>query len=554
MELVKYYKIVCRKKPMHKKGSAVLALFDTIPAGSQVPIKAVLGETKVLGEYPLYLEMEGRDNIFASLQSLTDEDGKPVPVENVTGAEYKIVLNKREGFEMSGYVEVRENVAMAPGGKQGSKVDPEIEAMVQEKIKTGSLRDINGPVTYDGAMERIKYMIDNYVDLYVMRSTIRKFWDHFGYKRAAHVPKTKFVDPFLEQAKKAGSEGLISQGLRNAVAGYPMILQGDKSVGKNVYAETLAWLLMMPFDEQTASREMTEGQWLGDKTTDNTAAEELAKVDPNIIAEADMVRQNIAARQNLVRDPAFMSSIAAVAKDEKGVQSFIDSLLAIRPEEKQALEREAEVKLLQSRAASVVVKTEPTGLTNFIKDGGFFCVNEINLGEANTMTKVFNPLLDRTGFYYIPGEGTVKVNKKFILFATQNIDYVGIEDQNPALLSRFGAIDFMQPDSVTGQLKAAVLTEMREHGYESADIDMVKLDETVALVNKMYKQYLKAIRNGSTTNQVLNIRGMVRAVTLYLEGHGFASLNTHMKAHIVNLCTPTEKMALSAILDSMIPR
>lgn len=90
------------------------------------------------------------------------------------------------------------------------------------------------------------------------------------YDRPVRVPKTIYIDP-----DKESQTSLLALCAINIVIGAPLILEGDKSVGKNVCAETLAMIFHMPFDMTTMTRSMTADDLYGTKSTDNTASEKM---------------------------------------------------------------------------------------------------------------------------------------------------------------------------------------------------------------------------------------------------------------------------------------
>lgn len=82
---------------------------------------------------------------------------------------------------------------------------------------------------------------------------------------------------------KAGASVIqLSKGLRAAVSRNAVICEGEKSTGKNVYLETISWLMGMPMYLITFSRQMSPSSIYGEKTTDNSAAKALSEFDQNI--------------------------------------------------------------------------------------------------------------------------------------------------------------------------------------------------------------------------------------------------------------------------------
>jgi hypothetical protein len=331
------------------------------------------------------------------------------------------------------------------------------------------------------------------------------------YNKSAHKPRCIYVDPYLSKVK-AGKEGLIAEGLRNAVNRMAAICEGEKSVGKNVYMETIAWLLGQPLYMLTFSRNMSPASIYGEKSTDNSASEELKGMHRN-------ARAKVLLDANKIRSEDLEAAANAAAEFE----------------------------LAKARAASVSIVIDASELYDWLIDGGTMVLNEMNMGESNFLSSFLNPLTDGTGFLFIPGRGEVKMHPDCVLFGTQNADYEGVQQQNEATMSRFNGLYFEQPESVIGQFKAATAAELAK-----MDCDYKLKDEYFQQAQKFYTQCMKAVRSATVSNAILNIRGFVRALTTVAESEGYVSLNRWLKICVVNTCPTDEREALSAILDSIV--
>ena len=332
-------------------------------------------------------------------------------------------------------------------------------------------------------------------------------------------------------------EGIIAEGLRAAVGRHAIICEGEKSVGKNVYLETLAWLLNMPMYLITFSRQMSPSSVYGEKTTDNSAAKKLAEFDPEILEKADRVNEKLKFSLNLLYKQGLDANKAMEAATE-----------ALPEEDKDVLKKASEFKKLQAQSASVNIIIDASELYDWLEDGGLMCFNEMNMAEANFFASFTNQLLDGTGFLFIPGRGEVPINKDCVLFGTQNADYQGVEQQNEATMSRFGCLYFEQPETIKAQLVAAVTSALKKDGFDGVTLDKKYYDES----EKYYIQCRSAVRQSTVTNACLNIRGYVRALTEVAESDGRARLSRQVEIQVINTCPFDEREPLVNIKRQII--
>ena len=176
------------------------------------------------------------------------------------------------------------------------------------------------------------------------------------------------------------------------------------------------------------------------------------------------------------------------------------------------------------------------------------CFNEMNMAEANFFASFTNQLLDGTGFLFIPGRGEVSIHKDCVLFGTQNADYEGVEQQNEATMSRFGCIEFRQPETIKGQLVAAVDSRLKKDGFTGVSLSAKHYKEAEAF----YKQCRGAVRKAQVSNAVLNIRGFVRALVTVAESDGYATLKRQIGIHVINTTPTDERQALYDILENIV--
>ena len=538
------YKIVFRKDVTCQAGSKVLEMTQKMGAEQELPAKLIIGKEQKAGKWPVFLDEESADgsNLCAKIVSITDQEGNDLDDTDISTiadeGNYRIVLKGPQENPMKGTLQLLREEGDA-NQKSTSETEEALAALTAEKIQ-------EGVVSKEEMDARIKYMRENGVDTFLMTRIIRKYRT---YEKPAHKPSCLYVDPFLEESRKAKTEGIIAEGLRAAAGRQAIICEGEKSVGKNVYLETIAWLLNMPMYLVTFSRQMSPSSIYGEKTTDNTAAKALAEFDPDILAKADDLK---AKRQFMIDH---FSSMPIKGEDGKQKpfaeqQQVIKRMMSqiFSDEEKRIIEAAERFQMLRAQAASVNIVIDASELYDWLSDGGLMCFNEMNMAEANFFASFTNQLLDGTGFLFVPGRGEVKIHPDCVLFGTQNADYQGVEQQNEATMSRFGCLYFRQPDTIKGQLMAAVASALKKDGFPSSALDKKYFTEA----ENFYKQCRSAVKKSVVSNACLNIRGYVRSLVSVSESNGYAKLKRQIKIHVIDTCPFDERQPLDAILESIV--
>lgn len=527
------FEMSLRKDATCPAGTPILEMLDKADGKTALPVKLVFGSQKKAGKYAIYLAEEkdtpkGLVGKVTSMpindkgEALDDADLDAVIAE----VDYRIEVFSREGNVMHAKLLLLKDEASA-NQKSSSETDEELEKLMQEKIDAGI-------VTREEMDARVRFMKDNYVDRFLMLRIIRKYRK---YNKPAHTPSCLYVDPYLEQSHKRREEGIISEGLRASAGRTALICEGEKSVGKNVYLETIAWLLGMPMYLITFSRQMSPSSIYGEKTTDNSASEALKGFDPDILMKADRVEEMIRFSMNLL----FKRGIGADEAMASAMQDLSDK-------DKEILRQAALFKKLQAQSSSVNIVIDQSELYDWLCDGGLLVFNEMNMAEANFFASFTNQLLDGTGFLFIPGRGEVKIHPDCVLFGTQNAEYQGVEMQNEATMSRFGCLYFKQPESIKKQLMNAVASSLKKDGFAGTKLEAKFFNEC----ENFYKQCRGAVRKGVVSNACMNIRGFVRALTAVAEGDGYCRLNRQIRIHVIDTCPFDEREALYAILDQIV--
>lgn len=498
---MKTYKTTIKTSTTCPQRSNVISLLDSNSAS----FKTIIGEDLLRGFYPVYVDVEKRENQYGFIQKVMkiNSDNEEVAMDNdeikeliVNGAE--VVLKSYSGSFIEAEIILDE---IKQANVEVTKISSKLQAIVDEKIALGIK-------TKEEMDEILECLQANKVDEALKIKTISGYRK---YSKNSHKPRCVYVDPDIHLVK-AGKEGLVAEGLRNSVLRMATICEGEKSVGKNVYMETIAWLLGMPLYMITFSRHMSPSSIYGEKSTDNSASEKLKEMQDEAVAKVML---------------------------ETRCTELKDVTKAVRAA--------ADFELQKARAASVSIVIDQSELYDWMIDGGVLVLNEMNMGESNFLSSFLNPLTDGTGFLFIPGRGEVKMHDDCVLFGTQNADYEGVQQQNEATMSRFNTLYFRQPESVIKQFKASTSAELKKR-----NCDYQLKEDYFKQAQNFYSQCMKAVRDGIVSNAVLNIRGFVRALTTVAESEAFCSLKRWLEICVINTCPTDEREALKATLESIV--
>lgn len=500
------YKIEARKDISCQAGKMALPVIEAAISAKEEPaFRTVIGKETKGGKFPLYVDTAESEKMFAKIVSVTDEAGSALDADDIvslTDMPYTAVWRELNENTIKGILVIDEEAnTKAAAGLSDNEVEAAMEAAIA-----------SGVISRDGARERIAYMAENEIDPPLTLRVI-KGWKKYG--KPGHRPSCLYQDPYLEESKAKGNESIVAEGLRAAVTRQPIICEGEKSVGKNVYIETIAWLMLMPMYLITFSRQMSPSSIYGEKATDNSASEALASSEGFRLAKSHVALSQAAAQ----------GEAAPELEDDA-----------------------AKFEVLKARSASVNIIIDQSELYDWLTDGGIMVFNEMNMGEANFMASFANQLTDGTGFLFIPGRGEVPINRDCVLFGTQNADYTGVEEQNEATLSRFGCINFKQPRTVKAQLIAATNSGLAKNGYTGKKLERKYFSQA----ETFYQYCQKAAERGQITNAALNIRGLVRALIATTESEGYAKLSRQIEIHVVNTCQTDERAELVTALEKYV--
>lgn len=209
--------------------------------------------------------------------------------------------------------------------------------------------------------------------------------------------------------------------LEQAMDGNPFIFEGPKSVGKNFLDEWITYVLGGVYYEISVDPDMAKSELYGDKVIDDTSARHL-KVEN---AEAWLMYQH--GNVNYLPEAA---QHEYWSKYNETMRFVVEST-----EFKRWLRQKSGRRVLM--------------------------VNEINYGNPTVLAVVFNRVAeDRpVRFIDVPGEGRIYIGRDCILTASMNRDYIGTQELNEAMRSRFGVIEMQPSAHIKAILKGKIEAE-----------------------------------------------------------------------------------------------
>ncbi len=340
-----------KKETVKIYGIEAMKQMVNCPAWAQVnqdfadgKFKAAVGVSKSPVGY--YLNVDGdATNTFARITKVTKDDGTEVvnPLEiaslldDYISKDHEVNNLSITGSVVTGdFCQVkittttRKKTTSKVSSASGSYADV-MQEHIDEMIALGAM------VKEDGDL--ILQILDEHkiTNDALLCEKIYRYWknhfEKFGKKdpKQIKVPKPYYKDPALEEEIQTNGEGIVSEGIRCALSGHGVIAQGGKSVGKNVWTDTLAFILYVPISLLTFSRQMAPSALYGDKSTDNSAIEELYS------------------------DAAVAAAKAAVQGDD--------------------LEKAVQFELMKARASSVRIVQDQSELYDALQYGRLMCFN-----------------------------------------------------------------------------------------------------------------------------------------------------------------------------------
>ena len=464
------FEVVIKKSMMQKAGATY---YQQAVAGTEIPVNIVF-EKNTVGTMVAKADNVEIANVITDVKAFVEETAK----ENYRARIVGVTGNPNE---MKLCVEVFEFAKKTVAASTGTNFAEDIKRITDEGIMPEAT-----------VCENIRIMAENRFPEEMIHQVLASYTN--TYAAPAHTPKVLYKDPNPKGESKLAKIAL------NALCGCAVILDGDKSTGKNVAAETIAKILGRPYYCITGDRKMNADQIFGTKSTDNSAFGMLS---------ADLAMAELKVKQ--------------------GIGNADD------------MQKAAQFELLKAKCASVNIVQEASAFVEWAEFGGVLNFNEINLCDPNFLASLLNPVTDDTGFLNVPGRGKVVINPNCVLIGTQNsgAEYKGVAQQNAATMSRFGMIRFDAPKTIKNILAA---------NFEKGQVP----SEYYEACEKFYQYCLKAAQDGNISNASLNIRGMVRAIRTTIRVPGFTTLKAQMIEHVVNTCPANEIGPLSLQLADLV--
>lgn len=507
---------------------------EMVADGTISKVKVVVGENGT-GGFSAYLDEAKDENNIGRVMNVLDESGTAQSLATLCEELYEIKIEKFEKNVFTGKFNL---LGMKTEEKEAeSKESDRIMSLIKEKIDAGI-------ISKEEMRDILRYMKEELFDERLMYYVIKQYAGHSG--KQPQRPSTLYKDPWLKERKAARKQTDVAEACRNALVGNAIILEGPKAVGKNVFTETIAWILHKPLYLITFSPNMAPSFIYGEKSTDNSAAEALAKFDPEILKKAKEIED----RRNNARMLAALARSSGA--NEAVVKMAEDSAAKLTVEEEDILSQAAlfQKQAVQATSVNIVVDSSPLYDALADENGAMICFNEMNLAEPGFFASFTNQLTDGTGFINIPGRGEVKIHKGFCIVGTQNADYAGCQQQNEATVSRFGCIRFKQPKSIVNLLKVATMSKIRKDGFDDVEIPDEYVKQAADFYNAVYGASTRP--DAMITNASLNIRGYVRALSVVAESNGECKLVDELQTQVINTCDPEEVEALMTMAKQSI--
>jgi len=472
-----------------------------------------------------------KENVFGRVESVYDNGAKtnvtPSTLEDALKIGYKV-----KGLKIGASKDTFELVfeEMEPDGKV-TEDSSELEKVMADIVKRG----VNSKQDLDAKVEQMRKNR-------VPETAILKVLTSPGYEEFdpdVSCPKTFYVDPDPKRMPSIMTTCLVL-----AVSVKRFIAEGDKSVGKNVMTEELAWLLNLKYSLKTMSRGLTYEDMFGNMRTEQPELASMSDEESTRLALAGICVDKYGMKAGEVLETLGLTGARtagpkkAAAEDADAHKAAVVADLISKGADVE-LTNAARFEMLKAKAATIQLKREITDFTDWIANGGMMCLNEVNLADPNFLASFVNQLTDGTGFLEISGLGRVRLNDKAVLVGNRNKGYTGTQEANEATMSRFPVVKFDYPASIENILKSAVKHRLDGVYFQQCDTLYVKLRESV--------------RQNLISNQALNIRGFVAALESVAQFPGVMTLNEALRVCVVYLVEQdVEQSALIQTLNDVV--
>ena len=300
-------------------------------------------------------------------------------------------------------------------------------------------------------------------------------------------------------------ESPVKKLIRNLAVGNHPILEGEKSLGKNVAWSYVAWILNAKIIPLQCHERLTQADILGYLSSDMTNKNKLT--------------------ENGLRDKIEAMKTGAWTDEAIAYQSALD----------------------KCNSPDLVFTKGPLVEAIMRANNGYgtiLLLDEMNLADGNVISGTFNMVTDGSSDHiFVTGIGNIPLPKENLLIgATQNPpigNYTGIHQQNTATQSRFTAIIMPNVPSIAPILHR----EADKWGVPDFIIDKM---------NEVYNTFKQEALNGqdAISTDSLNIRGFESAIRLC--GMGCSERDAVLEGVINTVSDLEERFTLSEILDNFI--
>ena len=365
----------------------------------------------------------------------------------------------------------------------------------------------DGFMTQENLDKRMAIAEEHGISFNLMKKLVFEGIKRRGVKEELSPLKTMYVN--TEKNDKHPTR-FFWQAVGNCANGDAFILEGPKSVGKNVFCETLAFLFNKEYFVIQLNENTSDGDVYGEKSTDNSAA------------------------SAITMDMAFAAIKAQTLLSEG------------KPVPEKVMEKASEFEYYKSLASSVKIVQALGVWVQWLQRGGIMVLNEMDMADSNFFSQLVNMILDGTGFMTVPGYGRVDVNPECVLIGTQNgAEYAGTNQQNSASISRFDKYILPQPKDVISQLKSAC----KGQKFEIEDKYLIACNEFYKALRKMTSM---EGMSGVISDTCLNIRGMVRALKAVVTFDYEVTLKERLKISVINACGEDERPIIMQTLNEKV--
>lgn len=330
--------------------------------------------------------------------------------------------------------------------------------------KTGQLEHLmdeivsKGICSLDKMHEVRDYLMQNGVSVVQMISVFssyKEYPDEIALKIPSN-PKVKYVD----------NTGILKRTVAYVNINKNLMFEGERGCGKNVLAETLAWVYQRPFYEFSLNSGQDNSTLLGSKTFVE-AADESKEESVGLFKKISKQVQ----KGSLLN--WFKGNNEADAEDVIGIIQKLSGYVS----------------------GSKKLKFEPDAIIQAAEYGGIIVLDEFNTSYGHMMS-IFNSLLDSRRRIHVPGYKTVEADPNFIAIATQNRDYQSTFDTNEATVDRFVPIIFPSLPSIIEVISTNI-----------EGISAIHLGKC----NDLFLGMSKCIRDGEMDEKSMTIRGFIDA-------------------------------------------